>query len=460
MRTEPARPRPCPPWCDQQHPRWQAGPDGGTTHERVLLELQPAPIASSGPGGERHSRPAPLVQLTLEAWEDGSTPGQLTGVALLLGVDRNDPAPVTLADLLALAGAAQQVVDHDLAGLLTGQPAVCLPTPASPQHKPASREASAPATETRPGAADLEAVLAAWVRHGQAAGHSVRTITDRAATIRRLSGAVDPLTASTEDLVAWLAGGIARARRPTARSSRATYRSHLRAFYSWLADTARRSDDPAARLPRPRAPRSQPRPLTPADVQALLAACQDPRAAQTRAYVVLACFAGLRVHEIAKIRGEDLHGDQLRVIGKGGHDSTIPVHPLVGELAATMPATGWWFPSPDPDRAGQPVTRLSVGQAITRAMRRADITGTPHACRHYYGTQVLASSGGNLRIAQRALRHADIRSTAIYTQVNDDDLRRAVTALAPRETSLSRPIAVRTRVTSGSLRPQNREAVP
>ncbi|MGN6245092.1 MAG: tyrosine-type recombinase/integrase [Motilibacteraceae bacterium] len=162
------------------------------------------------------------------------------------------------------------------------------------------------------------------------------------------------------------------------------------------------------------------------DVDRLLAACSDSRAAQTRAYVVLACYAGLRVHEVAKVRGEDVMGDVLRVQGKGGSDATVPMHPAIAALARSMPETGWWFPSPS--RSG-PVSRVSVGQAIARAMKRAGVSGTPHACRHFYGTQVLSASGGNLRVAQRAMRHADVRSTAIYTQVVDDDLRRAVAGI-------------------------------
>lgn len=60
--------------------------------------------------------------------------------------------------------------------------------------------------------------------------------------------------------------------------------------------------------------------------------------------------------------------------------------------------------------------------------RRAGVTGTPHALRHHYGTQVLRTSG-DLRTAQRALRHASPASTAIYTQVADDALYRAIAGI-------------------------------
>lgn len=273
----------------------------------------------------------------------------------------------------------------------------------------------------------LDDVLAAWKRHALAAGHSDRTITSRAYTIKRLSRTVDPMTATRDDLTDWLSALVdKRTGEPAKRSSRATYRAQVRAFYSWLVDSGRRGDDPSAGLPTPRVPRAVPRPLTPSQVEALLAACNSEATRQTRAYVVLACFAGLRVHEIAKVRGEDVLGDVLRVQGKGGSDATVPMHPALADLAARMPDKGWWFPSP---AGGRPVSRVTVGQAISRAMKRAGVAGTPHACRHFYGTQVLSSSGGNLRVTQRAMRHADVRSTAIYTQVSDDALRAAVSGI-------------------------------
>jgi integrase/recombinase XerD len=276
-------------------------------------------------------------------------------------------------------------------------------------------------------------ILSAWRRYAMASGHSERTITSRAYTLRRLARTIDPMTADRDDLTDWLADLMdRRTGAPVTRSSRATYRAQVRAFYAFLVSCGRRGDDPSAGLPQPRVPRAYPRPLTPAEVVRVLAACEDPRAAQTRAYVVLACYAGLRVHEIAKIRGEDIMGEVLRVVGKGGSDATVPLHPRIVELARTMPDRGWWFPAGHP--AGSPIKgthvgRIAVCQAITRALRRADVSGTPHACRHFYGTQVLIASGGNLRIAQRALRHADIRSTAIYTQVSDVDLYRAVSGI-------------------------------
>ena len=63
--------------------------------------------------------------------------------------------------------------------------------------------------------------------------------------------------------------------------------------------------------------------------------------------LLLAALAGLRAHEIAKVRGHDVDSDArtLYVIGKGGHAATIPTAPATGRDRRTMPARGLWFPA-------------------------------------------------------------------------------------------------------------------
>lgn len=271
----------------------------------------------------------------------------------------------------------------------------------------------------------LADVLDAWRLRGMAAGNSERTIEARRSTVERLARTLNPLDATTETLTEWMAG-LSVAGEPVKRSSLATYRAHLRAFYRWLASTGRREDDPALALPSPKPGRGLPHPLTPSEVERVLAACADGRAAQTRAYVTLAAFGGLRAHEIAKIRGEDFRGDELVIHGKGGVTSTVPATPVLVRLAEQMPARGYWFPT---SSATGHVHRCSVSTAIQRAFHRADVVAVPHALRHYYCTQVLRATGGDLRTTQRLARHASPATTAIYTQVLDETAARAAASI-------------------------------
>ena len=267
----------------------------------------------------------------------------------------------------------------------------------------------------------LPDALEAWRLRGMAAGHSERTIVARRQTIERLArSGVDPMTADGTALVGWMAA------LPVGRGAKGTYRSHLRSFYGWLVDTDRREDNPAAKLPTLRVPKGIPHPLTPDEVQRVLAACSDSRASQTHAYVVLGAFAGLRVHEIAKVRGEDVRGTELEIVGKGGGLSTVSVVPVIRRLADGMPTSGFWFPS---DAPSGHVHRCSVSAAIQRAFGRAGVTAVPHSLRHYFCTQYLRASGGDLRETQRAARHASPATTAIYTQVLDEKMLRTATSI-------------------------------
>lgn len=210
-------------------------------------------------------------------------------------------------------------------------------------------------------------------------------------------------------------------------NSRASYFSVIACFFGWYATHGGR--DVTARLPRPRTPKGVPRPVTDAQLRDLLATRMHHR---TRVMILLAALAGLRVHEIAKVRGEDVDpvGRTLRVTGKGDKTAVLPLHPLLAKQAATMPATGWWFPG-NSKRPGQQITWRAVSQIISQAMRRAGIPGgTAHQLRHWYGT-TLVGDGADLRTAQALLRHENLNTTAIYVGVRDEKRTEAIDRLDP-----------------------------
>jgi site-specific recombinase XerD len=50
----------------------------------------------------------------------------------------------------------------------------------------------------------------------------------------------------------------------------------------------------------------------------------------------------------------------------------------------------------------------------------------PHAFRHSCGAELLRRTHGNLRAVQEHLRHADIQTTTLYTQLTQDELQKVV----------------------------------
>lgn len=263
-------------------------------------------------------------------------------------------------------------------------------------------------------------ILDDWILWMRSQGLSERTIGERIGTARQLleHANAKPLTLTPRDIQNFLA-------RPLSAATRATYHASIRALCAWMQRTQVREDNPADRTPRPRRPKSRPRPIESTQLSALLAAANRRR---TRAYVLLGALAGLRVHEIAKIHGRDIdpYTHVLTVIGKGGKVARIPMHDDLVKLAESYPIDAYWFPSYLAGR--EHVSSTAVSQAISDAMHRAGFQGKPHQLRHFYGTE-LVRAGVNLRIVQTLMRHESPATTAIYTEVDFGQLRDGIATL-------------------------------
>lgn len=265
-----------------------------------------------------------------------------------------------------------------------------------------------------------DALLVAWSQWMRARGMAERTITERLRIIGRIAklATVHPADLDADTITGYLAG-------LTSAGTRQSYYGAISSWLRWLRLNGTREDDPMLLLGRPKGPRRRPHPIATAHLEVLLASRMHRR---TRTMIVLAAYAGLRVHEIAKIRGEDvdLIGEMILVDGKGGVREFLPLHEMVAREALRYPRRGWWFPAYDGDN--RPVRANSVSDIVSRAMARAGIPGSAHSLRHWYGTELLRS-GADARTTQTLLRHASLATTAIYTLVNDDQRRAAVVRL-------------------------------
>jgi integrase len=130
---------------------------------------------------------------------------------------------------------------------------------------------------------------------------------------------------------------------------------------------------------------------------------------------------------------------------KGDDDHTIPLLP---EDAAAMAArlgraragglkTVWFRENRLPGPGGRvilkPLTYAGLAIAVRRAMTRSGLRASKgmrgiHAARHHAGMQMLRATG-NLRLAQRLLGHADIKSTMVYAHAIETDVRAGLAAL-------------------------------
>ncbi|OLO48170.1 hypothetical protein BKH31_02780 [Actinomyces oris] len=265
-----------------------------------------------------------------------------------------------------------------------------------------------------------DTLIDAWTLTMQAQGLSHATITERTRLIRQLARTTgtDPAALTPHTLTVFLAAIDS----PVTADA---YYSIARAWCTWLVRAGHRDDDPTMRVPRPRVPPAKPRPITRPQLDTLLA---TPLRQDTRTKIFLASYAGLRIHEIAKLKGEDidLAGGTLTITGKGGRTDLLPAHPIILDQATNYPRKGHWFPSPT--RPGQHVAAKTVGTVIARALRRAGIDATAHQLRHFFATSLL-EAGIDSRIVQTLMRHASLATTGRYLGVTLAQQRQALTGL-------------------------------
>jgi integrase len=265
--------------------------------------------------------------------------------------------------------------------------------------------------------------IGAYLEWCQAANYAENTVQDRRELLMRAEsdlGELNRITAA--QLTRWLANAA------WSSQTRSTYFGHLHGYYVWALKDGQITADPMLTLARPKVPKRSPRPAS-AEQYRLIMTCAEPR---WRIAATLARYAGLRASEIARAKREHMDAENIRVRGKGGRTDMLPMHPAVWALVKDAPAGHLVFGA-----GGKPYTPAAISHAFGVAMRRLGLPQPMglHMLRHAYATSLLRAvedggAGANLRVTQELMRHASPATTAVYTQVTDQERRRAVLSLA------------------------------
>ena len=207
--------------------------------------------------------------------------------------------------------------------------------------------------------------------------------------------------------------------------------SCLRGFFRFLVREGVREDDPTELLDAPRQPRSLPRFLSEAEVDALLAAAAARPAALAALEILYA--TGMRISELLALPRQAFAGSApaLVIRGKGGRERLVPLSDAARRAVGALPPGGrWMFPGRDPSR---PLTRQAFGLALKQVALDAGLDPArvhPHALRHSFASHMLAR-GADLRSLQLLLGHSSLTTTQIYTHVLAERLQRLVEAHHP-----------------------------
>lgn len=169
--------------------------------------------------------------------------------------------------------------------------------------------------------------------------------------------------------------------------------------------------------------------------------CKSP--VRDWAILHVALDAGLRVSEIVALRVGDLllepgHSAIIVRYGKGGKERGVDIgHALrehLREYLAWKQAVGEGVGEGDVlflSPRGGALTRQAVYLMFKRLAAQAGLPSrfTIHSCRHTYASLLYRASKFNLRLVQKQLGHASIRTTQVYADVLSADALEAVNGL-------------------------------
>jgi integrase/recombinase XerD len=160
---------------------------------------------------------------------------------------------------------------------------------------------------------------------------------------------------------------------------------------------------------------------------------EDPYYARDRAILFLLYATGARAGEVVamKLRDANLEVGYVRCFGKGRKERIVPLgKTAAGCLKTYLTEQRLLLLKPhSPDtlflsRTGAALDRINLWRVVKKYALRAGMPKkmTVHTLRHCFATHLL-SGGADLRSLQEMLGHADVRTTQIYTHVDQDRLR-------------------------------------
>lgn len=208
-------------------------------------------------------------------------------------------------------------------------------------------------------------------------------------------------------------------------------RSTVTKFAAWGLRERLWLTDPSVEAPAYRKPERLPIPFERGDRAELLALVLPPEEQMLRA---LLYYAGLRAGEILRLRVQDVRfGDggerlgRLLIAGKGNRERLAPIVPELDAVLRDHLRDKPAAQRPLLARAdGRPWSYRMLLYAVKRWGAAADVLACrPHRWRHTACTE-LFEAGSDPRATQRAMGHASLATTMLYTKVVDDEVDRAV----------------------------------
>ena len=164
---------------------------------------------------------------------------------------------------------------------------------------------------------------------------------------------------------------------------------------------------------------------------------KDCKSAKYRVIILLMLDCGLRVTEVVRLKLGDfdfMRNDiRIKSLKKRGKDEVrvIPISTRLLEAISfycrDLKADKEVYLFPSVNRTAK-LPHLSRKQVWRKLNKLSDGVVYPHMFRHTFASRVV-NEGNDLIVAQKLLGHSDIRTTQVYTHVNEKDLREAINSI-------------------------------
>ena len=219
-------------------------------------------------------------------------------------------------------------------------------------------------------------------------------------------------------------------------ATRARKIATLRSFFNYLTTKVHLLDDnPIKDLDSPKLKKSLPKYLTLDESIELLQSVDGPH--RERDYCILTFFlnCGLRISELIGLNVSDVHGDALRVLGKGNKVRIVYLNDaclaaLEQYLAVRRPITGRDENALFLSSRNQRISRSNVHALVKKHLSHAGLDSSEyssHKLRHTAATLML-QNGVDVKAVQEVLGHEHLNTTEIYTHIDNEALRVAAKA--------------------------------
>lgn len=207
----------------------------------------------------------------------------------------------------------------------------------------------------------------------------------------------------------------------------------IRSWLRWLAREQLVPQDLSNRVTLPKVEQRLPKPLPPEELARLLASLphESIRELRDRALIHFLISTGCRISEALALDRTDIpgEGNRLVVTGKGAKqravyltdDARASIDDYLRAREDTCLALFVNYDRSIPDDRGRRLTQAGARHVVNGIRRRLGIWSfrSPHVARHTAATSLLEVTGGDVRLVQEVLGHANLATLQGYTKIID-----------------------------------------